>query len=56
MQSTSKDEIRSFLYLDCIKRLKDNGLIKLVGGVSMTIKFQQENMRRQRGTLPVHAL
>ena len=41
VQSTSKVEIRRFLCLDCRERLKD-GLIKLVGGVSMTtIKFQK---------------
>ena len=33
------------MYLDCKKRLKDNGLIKLVGGVSMTIKFQSLTIR-----------
>ena len=40
VQCTSKVEIRRLLYLDCINHVKDSRLIKLVGDVSLMIKFQ----------------
>ena len=40
VQYTSKFEIRRLLYFDCGNCLKDNELIKLVGGMPLMIKFQ----------------